>query len=58
LGDGIVPLQSALGHHPNPELALAFDPARQWVGYGMNHLELLSRREVYAQLKRWLAPAN
>jgi hypothetical protein len=24
----------------------------------MNHLELLSRREVYAQLKRWLAPAN
>jgi pimeloyl-ACP methyl ester carboxylesterase len=57
LGDGIVPLESALGHHPSPELALKFDPARQWIGYGMNHLELLSRREVYAQLKRWLAPA-
>jgi pimeloyl-ACP methyl ester carboxylesterase len=58
LGDGIVPLESALGHHANPELALTFDPARQWIGYGMNHLDLLNRREVYAQLTRWLAPAD
>ena len=55
IGDGIVPLASALGHHANPKLALSFDEARQWVAHGMNHLDLLSRPEVYLQLKRWLA---
>ena len=55
LGDGIVPLASALGRHANPRLALAFDESRQWVAYGTNHLDLISRSEVYAQLKRWLA---
>jgi len=55
IGDGIVPLASALGQHANPRLALSFDASRQWVAYGTNHLDLLSRREVYAQLKRWLA---
>ena len=55
IGDGIVPLPSALGRHPNPRLALTFDESRQWVAYGTNHLDLLSRPEVYAQMKRWLA---
>ena len=55
LGDGIVPLASALGRHANPRLALAFDESEQWVAYGINHLDLLSRSEVYAQIKRWLA---
>ena len=55
LGDGIVPLASALGRHANPRLALVFDESRQWVAYGTNHLDLLSRSEVYAQIKRWLA---
>jgi pimeloyl-ACP methyl ester carboxylesterase len=55
LGDGIVPLASALGRHANPQLALGFDESRQWVAYGTNHLDLLSRAEVYAQIKRWLA---
>lgn len=55
LGDGIVPLASALGRHENPRLALVFDESRQWVAYGTNHLDLLSRSEVYAQIKRWLA---
>jgi hypothetical protein len=55
LGDGIVPLASALGHHANPRLALQFDESRKWVAYGTNHLDLLSRTEVYAQIKRWLA---
>jgi pimeloyl-ACP methyl ester carboxylesterase len=54
LGDGIVPLDSALGRHPDPARALAFDEARQWIGYGMSHLALLSRAEVYAQLRHWL----
>jgi pimeloyl-ACP methyl ester carboxylesterase len=54
LGDGIVPLASALGRHANPALALTFDPARQWVAYDTNHLDLLSSPAVYAQIKRWL----
>ncbi len=55
IGDGVVPLDSALGRHTNPRLALTFDEARQWVAYGTNHLDLLSAAEVYAQLKRWLS---
>jgi pimeloyl-ACP methyl ester carboxylesterase len=55
IGDGIVPVASALGRHTNPRLALKFDESRQWVAYGTNHLDLLSRPEVYAQIKRWLA---
>ncbi|MFT3957302.1 MAG: alpha/beta hydrolase [Piscinibacter sp.] len=55
LGDGLVPLDSALGRHADPSRTLAFAPERQWVGYGMNHLDLLSSAEVYARLKEWLA---
>ena len=55
LGDGIVPLASALGRHANPRLALQFDESRQWVAYGTSHFDLLNRREVYAQIKQWLA---
>jgi pimeloyl-ACP methyl ester carboxylesterase len=58
IGDGIVPLASALGRHANPRLALTFDESRQWVAYGINHLDLLSRPEVYAQIKRWLAESG
>ena len=54
LGDGLVPLDSALGRHKDPARTLAFAEHRQWVGYGMNHLELLNRAEVYAQLRQWL----
>ncbi|MBL8344807.1 MAG: alpha/beta hydrolase [Rubrivivax sp.] len=55
LGDGLVPLDSALGHHRDPAHCLAFAEDHQWVGYGMNHLDLLGRAEVYAQVRSWLA---
>jgi pimeloyl-ACP methyl ester carboxylesterase len=55
IGDGIVPLASALGRNKNPRLSLTFDESRQRVAYGTNHLDLLSKRQVYAQIKRWLA---
>ena len=55
LGDGLVPLDSALGRHNNPARNLAFPAERQWIGYGMNHLDLLNRPEVFAQLRQWLA---
>ena len=54
LGDGLVPLASALGQHKDPRRALAFAQSRQWIGYGMHHLDLLDRKEVYAQIRRWL----
>jgi len=55
LGDGLVPLASALGEHADAARRLAFPAERRWVGYGMNHLDLLSRPEVFAKLKEWLA---
>jgi pimeloyl-ACP methyl ester carboxylesterase len=58
IGDGIVPLASALGRYANPRLALPFDESRLWVAYGTNHLDLLSRPEVYAQIRRWLAASD
>lgn len=54
LGDGIVPLDSALGCHPDPARLLVFGEGRQWIGFAMNHLDLLSHADVYAQLRRWL----
>ena len=54
LGDGLVPVASALGRHGVLRRNLALPKSRQWVGYGMNHLDLLDRREVYARIRRWL----
>jgi len=58
LGDGLVPVDSALGRHADPRRALEIPESRQWIGYGMNHLDLLSHPEVYAAMKRWLAPRS
>jgi len=55
LGDGVVPVDSALGRHPRPELTLAFPLDHQWIGYGIGHLDLLARPEVYEVLHGWLA---
>jgi hypothetical protein len=54
VGDGLVPLASALGSHTDPARALAFAKSHQWIGYGMGHLDLLNRPEVYVQLMKWL----
>ncbi len=55
LGDGLVPVQSALGEHEDPRRSLAIPKHRQWVGRGMNHFDLLSRHDVYEQMRLWLA---
>jgi len=54
-GDGMVPVSSALGRHEDPGLTLSFAPSRKWVGYGMNHWEMLSQPAVYAQIRGWMA---
>ncbi len=55
LGDGLVPLDSALGRDPDPARTLQFEPDRSWTGYGLHHLQLLSDPQVFLQLERWLA---
>jgi len=55
LGDGLVPVASALGDHRDPARALAIPAERRWIGYGMGHLDLLDRPDVYAQIREWLA---
>jgi hypothetical protein len=54
LGDGLVPLASALGTHPDPARDLGFPEASRWVARGVNHFDLLGDREVYARLRGWL----
>ena len=58
LGDGIVPLNSALGVHKDPKFTLSFPAGRQLVSYETNHIELLDRQEVYQQIKVWLRPGG
>ena len=56
LGDGLVPLDSALGRHAEPARTLAFPDNRQRVIQGVNHLDLLSDVAVCEQIRQWLAP--
>jgi pimeloyl-ACP methyl ester carboxylesterase len=53
LGDGLVPQDSALGRHATRSRTLAFPIDHQWVGYKMNHLDLLSDPAVYARIAHW-----
>ena len=54
IGDGLVPLDSALGRHREKTRRLEIPKSRQWVGYRMGHRELLSRPELYRQISTWL----
>jgi pimeloyl-ACP methyl ester carboxylesterase len=56
LGDGLVPVASALGRHRDKSRDLHFTPQNTWVGQGLNHLDLLDSAEVLAQLRQWLLP--
>nr|WP_316640082.1 alpha/beta hydrolase [uncultured Roseateles sp.] len=55
LGDGLVPVASALGLHEQPDRDLQIPAAHQWVARGVNHLDLLSDKGVYRRLRQWLA---
>jgi hypothetical protein len=56
LGDGLVPLNSALGQHGETRRTLVFAKASQCVMYRLNHMELLSAPQVGAKLVEWLSP--
>ena len=54
IGDGLVPLDSALGRSKDSTRTLGFPKSHQWVGFETGHRELLACPEVYAQLRGWL----
>ena len=53
-GDGLVPVDSALGQHADERLRLQF--AATQIVRATHHLGLLSSPEVFAQLRDWLQP--
>jgi pimeloyl-ACP methyl ester carboxylesterase len=55
VGDGLVPLHSALGQHENAARQLHFAPKHQHIVHSTSHMQLLSSPEVTKQLLRWLA---
>ena len=55
LGDGLVPLASALGRHPQRAYRLRFPRSQQWVAEGVGHFDLLGDAGVARRLQRWLA---
>ncbi len=56
VGDGLVPLDSALGRHPDPARDLGVPADRQWVAPGLSHFGLTRSPDVTAQILAWLAP--
>lgn len=55
LGDGLVPLASALGAHTDPAYHLHFDAENQTIAYGTHHMQLLSSPAVGTQMVQWLS---
>ena len=54
VGDGLVPLPSALGHHALVKRRLNFNESNRRVMYATHHMALLSSAEVGQQLISWL----
>lgn len=54
LGDGLVPIKSALGQHKKATQSLQFKPTNTSIIYKTNHLELLTSLEVYQKIKQYL----
>ena len=54
LGDGLVPLASALGEHNDPTLSLNFPADRKATLYATNHMQLLSAAPAYEAVKVFL----
>jgi pimeloyl-ACP methyl ester carboxylesterase len=54
LGDGLVPLHSALGQHDEAPRQMHFAPGHQLISYRTGHLQLLSNPAITQQLLQWL----
>jgi pimeloyl-ACP methyl ester carboxylesterase len=55
LGDGLVPIASALGEHPFRARTLGIPHHHKYLALNANHFDLLNRNDVYQQLRAWLA---
>jgi pimeloyl-ACP methyl ester carboxylesterase len=58
VGDGLVPVASALGQHGDPLRALAIEPASKRVVYRLHHMGLLRNEQVWRHLSEWIAAGN
>lgn len=58
IGDGLVPLRSALGLHRERAHQLDFPPEHTLIAYRTTHMALLGSPEVGAQLLDWLNDAR
>ena len=58
LGDGLVPLDSALGRHREARHRLAFAPENQWVAENTGHMALQTSPAVYERVRAWLTEAD
>jgi len=54
IGDGLVPVASALGKHRLAKRTLKFAPERQRVFEQTSHMQLLASAAVFEQLRDWL----
>jgi len=57
LGDGLVPVESALGLHDDPRHDLCFPAENRIIAHAANHMQLLSDAAVYAALETILKPS-
>ncbi|HEX7768676.1 MAG TPA: alpha/beta hydrolase, partial [Dokdonella sp.] len=55
LGDGLVPVPSALGEHEDDARSLHLPAGHRRVFTRLGHLDLMTHPDVYAQLHAWLA---
>ncbi|MGH1347559.1 MAG: esterase/lipase family protein [Nannocystales bacterium] len=53
-GDGLVPVDSALGRHRDAQQTLAFAAEHTLVVPETSHLDLLGHPDIYTQLEAWL----
>ncbi len=54
VGDGLVPLPSALGEHDDAKRTLAFPKTSQFIAYRTSHMALLNSPAVTKQMVTWL----
>lgn len=55
IGDGLVPVNSALGVHSDPTRSLEFAKSSQLIVYRTSHMGMLGSAEVSDQLLTWLS---
>jgi len=53
--DGLVPVDSALGRHPDATRELDLPAGHRWVAQGVDHLGLLGSAAVFQQMRQWLS---